>query len=116
MIDTPIEMGWVKVVPLGSWRPGRNHVEISALLPTSEDLACDTSVREQPQKRFLFLNSTEIRVPQFARALRVSTVSRGGLLAACPGSAFTVPGPVSRAAGSAGFSGAALGSGAIGVR
>lgn len=56
-------------LPLGRWRPGRNRVEITALLPTASDQACDEA--EVERKRFLFLNETSLTFPRLARALRL---------------------------------------------
>ncbi|WP_246696745.1 cellulose biosynthesis cyclic di-GMP-binding regulatory protein BcsB [Methylobacterium planeticum] len=61
----PIALG------LDLWRPGRNHVDITALLPSEADRTCDTANPSDDHKRFLFLNSSTVKVPQLARALRV---------------------------------------------
>jgi hypothetical protein len=76
-------------LPLGLWRPGRNSVEISAFLPNSADLACDTRPLDEPRSRFLLLNATEVHIPRLARALRVPdlAVSTGGALP------YLLPGP-----------------------
>ena len=65
-------------LPLSRWRPGRNRVEIKALLPTASDRACGEGPARQ---RFLILNRSTLAVPPLARAMRVpdlaSTLGRG---------------------------------------
>lgn len=56
-------------LPLGRWRPGRNRIDISALLPAAQDRVC--SEDEAERKRFLFLNETKLVLPRLARALRL---------------------------------------------
>lgn len=58
-------------LPLDLWRPGRNHVDVKALLATESDRTCDTANPSDEQKRFLFLNTSTLKVPPLARALRV---------------------------------------------
>ncbi|AWN41776.1 cellulose biosynthesis cyclic di-GMP-binding regulatory protein BcsB [Methylobacterium durans] len=58
-------------LPLDLWRPGRNHVDVRALLPTEADRTCDTANPADEQKRFLLLNTSSLKVPPLARALRV---------------------------------------------
>ncbi|MCI4678432.1 cellulose biosynthesis cyclic di-GMP-binding regulatory protein BcsB [Rhodoblastus acidophilus] len=58
-------------LPLGFLRPGLNRIEIQAQLPTAADAACDPLAAIANKKRFLFLDSTTIRIPQLARIGRV---------------------------------------------
>ncbi|WP_244537385.1 cellulose biosynthesis cyclic di-GMP-binding regulatory protein BcsB [Methylobacterium pseudosasicola] len=70
----------VMPLPLSRWRPGRNHVEITALLPSAADRACEDGSAER--KRFLFLNDTTLTLPPLARALRLpdlAATTSGGL-------------------------------------
>ncbi|MEE7494524.1 cellulose biosynthesis cyclic di-GMP-binding regulatory protein BcsB [Methylobacterium oryzae] len=75
-------------LPFSLWRPGVNHVEISAQLPNAADQACDTLSPAAKQARFLFLDRSRIEIPSFARAARSPD------LAAIKGGAvpFVVPG------------------------
>ncbi len=52
---------------LGAFRPGLNRIEISAQVPTPEDATCDPTRAAEAQKRFLLLDSTQLRMPQLAR-------------------------------------------------
>ncbi|ACA14691.1 conserved hypothetical protein [Methylobacterium sp. 4-46] len=56
-------------LPLGRWRPGRNRVDVTALLPAASDRACSDA--EADRKRFLFLGETKVAFPRLARALRL---------------------------------------------
>ncbi|MGH1588720.1 cellulose biosynthesis cyclic di-GMP-binding regulatory protein BcsB [Methylobacterium phyllosphaerae] len=70
----------VMPLPLSRWRPGRNHVEITALLPSATDRTCADSGADR--KRFLFLNDTTLTLPPLARALRLpdlAVTTSGGL-------------------------------------
>ncbi|MBX9761122.1 MAG: cellulose biosynthesis cyclic di-GMP-binding regulatory protein BcsB [Beijerinckiaceae bacterium] len=58
-------------LPLGSMRPGLNRIEIEAQLPVAADRSCDTLAAISGPKRFLFLDSTEIELPQIARIARM---------------------------------------------
>ena len=58
-------------LPLGFFRPGLNRVEIQAQLPNAADAACDPLNALSPAKRFLFLDSTRIRIPRLARIARM---------------------------------------------
>ncbi|XYD11732.1 cellulose biosynthesis cyclic di-GMP-binding regulatory protein BcsB [Methylobacterium sp. NMS12] len=75
-------------LPFSLWRPGVNHVEISAQLPNAADQVCDTLSPAAKQARFLFLDRSRIEIPHFARAARSPD------LAAIKGGAvpFVVPG------------------------
>jgi hypothetical protein len=70
----------VMPLPLGRWRPGRNHIEVTALLPSAADRTCEDGGAER--KRFLFLNDTTLTLPPLARALRLpdlAATTSGGL-------------------------------------
>ncbi|MEH3148513.1 MAG: cellulose biosynthesis cyclic di-GMP-binding regulatory protein BcsB [Methylobacterium frigidaeris] len=58
-------------LPLSLWDPGRNHVEIAALVPSPRDATCDTLAAGDEPKRFLFLNSSRLEIPALARAVRI---------------------------------------------
>ncbi|MGO9392719.1 cellulose biosynthesis cyclic di-GMP-binding regulatory protein BcsB [Rhodoblastus sp.] len=58
-------------LPLGYFRPGLNRIEIEAQLPAAEDSACDPLASIANRKRFLFLDSTQIRIPHLARIGRM---------------------------------------------
>lgn len=75
-------------LPFSLWRPGVNHVEISAQLPNAADQVCDTLSPAAKQARFLFLDRSRVEIPHFARAARSPD------LAAIKGGAvpFVVPG------------------------
>ncbi|WP_246664542.1 cellulose biosynthesis cyclic di-GMP-binding regulatory protein BcsB [Rhodoblastus acidophilus] len=54
-------------LPLGFFRPGLNRIEIAAQVPTPEDLVCDPVKMLEAKKRFLLLDSTQLRLPDLAR-------------------------------------------------
>ena len=54
-------------LPLGYFHPGLNRIEITAELPSASDAACDPLAAIANKKRFLFLDSTRIRIPELAR-------------------------------------------------
>lgn len=58
-------------LPLGAMRPGLNRIEIEAQLPIASDRACDPLAATAGAKRFLFLDSTTIELPQIARIARM---------------------------------------------
>ena len=58
-------------LPLGYFRPGLNRIEIAAELPKADDGVCDPLAAIADKKRFLFLDTTQIRIPQLARIARV---------------------------------------------
>ena len=58
-------------LPLGYFRPGLNRIEIEAQLPAPEDAACDPLASIAAKKRFLFLDSTTLRIPELARIGRM---------------------------------------------
>jgi hypothetical protein len=62
-------------LPLGELRPGLNRVEISAQLPMAADANCDPLSVINGKKRFLFLDSTSIQIPNLARIGRVPDLS-----------------------------------------
>jgi len=77
-------------LPFSLWRPGVNHVEISAQLPNAADQTCDTLSPAAKQARFLFLDRSRIEIPHFARAARSPD------LAAIKGGAVPFVGPGQR--------------------
>ena len=71
-------------LPLSRWRPGRNRVEIKALLPTTSDRVCEEGAA---RRRFLLLDRSTLTVPPLARALRLPDLAAtlaGGLPTAAP--------------------------------
>jgi hypothetical protein len=58
-------------LPLGSMQPGLNRIEIEAHLPMESDSACDPMAAMSGANRFLFLDATEIEMPQIARIARM---------------------------------------------
>ena len=71
-------------LPLSRWRPGRNRVEIRALLPTASDRVCEEGAA---RRRFLLLDRSTLTVPSLARALRLPDLAAtlaGGLTKAAP--------------------------------
>jgi len=60
---------------LGALRPGLNRIEIQALVPHRDDKSCDLSRFINADKRFLFLNSSEIILPQIAHIARLPDLS-----------------------------------------
>jgi cellulose synthase operon protein B len=62
-------------LPLGELRPGLNRIEIFAQLPMESDANCDPLSVIQGGKRFLFLDSTSIEIPNLARIGRVPDLS-----------------------------------------
>jgi hypothetical protein len=54
-------------LPLGFFRPGLNRIEIAAQVPTPEDATCDSTKALEAKKRFLLLESTQLRLPDLAR-------------------------------------------------
>lgn len=58
-------------LPLGLMRPGLNRIEIEALVPSQSDASCDPLDAIKGRKRFLFLDSTELVLPQIARIARM---------------------------------------------
>jgi hypothetical protein len=62
-------------LPLGFFRPGLNRIEIAAQVPTPGDAVCDPTKMLQEKKRFLLLDSTELRIPDLARIGRAPDLS-----------------------------------------
>jgi cellulose synthase operon protein B len=58
-------------LPLGFFRPGLNRVEIEAHVPKAGDDGCDPLSALNASKRFLFLDETELELPQLARVARM---------------------------------------------
>lgn len=58
-------------LPLGLMRPGLNRIEIEALVPNESDASCDPLGAIKARKRFLFLDTTELILPQIARIARM---------------------------------------------
>ncbi|KQQ26393.1 cellulose synthase [Methylobacterium sp. Leaf123] len=66
-------------LPLSRWRPGRNRVEIRALLPTASDRVCEEGAAP---RRFMLLDRSSMTVPRLAQALRLPDLAAtlgGGL-------------------------------------
>lgn len=55
-------------VPMTNFRPGRNEIEIELLLQTAADLECAPGLTGTAPPRFLFSNTTQFNIPDFARA------------------------------------------------
>ncbi len=68
-------------VPLGSLRPGLNHVVVEAELGTAADKGCDASATVAAAaggtggKRFALLDSTAVELPAIARIARMPSLS-----------------------------------------
>jgi hypothetical protein len=82
-------------LPLSRWRPGRNKVEVRALLPAPSDRACEGG---STKNRFLLLDRSTLAVPQLARAIRLPDLAAtlgGGLPKVAPGQRprLVVPAP-----------------------
>lgn len=60
---------------LGMLRPGLNRIEIQALLPTEDDRSCDALRALSGDKRFLFLDTSEIIFPPVAHIGRLPDLS-----------------------------------------
>jgi hypothetical protein len=66
-------------LPLSRWRPGRNRVEIRALLPAASDRVCEEG---SARRRFMLLERSSMTVPRLAQALRLPDLAAtlgGGL-------------------------------------
>jgi hypothetical protein len=62
-------------LPLGFLKPGLNRIEIEAHVPTHDDADCDPLGALRAAKRFLFLDETEIELPEIARIARMPDLS-----------------------------------------
>lgn len=58
-------------LPLGFLKPGLNRIEIEAHVPTRGDADCDPLDALRAAKRFLFLDETEIELPEIASIARM---------------------------------------------
>jgi cellulose synthase operon protein B len=67
--------GQVIHMPLGAFRPGRNHLEIEAQLPTHADQTCDTLAAIEGKERFLILGESTLTIPKLARIARFPGLS-----------------------------------------
>jgi cellulose synthase operon protein B len=67
--------GQIIHMPLGAFRPGRNHIEIEAQLPTRADQACDTLAAIDAKERFLILGASTLTIPTLARIARFPNLS-----------------------------------------
>lgn len=68
-------------LPLGLMRPGLNRIEVEAMVPSESDASCDPLDAIKARKRFLFLDTTELVLPQIARIARMpdlAVTSTGG--------------------------------------
>ena len=54
-------------IPLGLLRPGRNDIELEAILPHRDDASCAPDVLLKPHKRLLIVSSSRLEMPQIAR-------------------------------------------------
>ena len=67
--------------PLGVLHPGLNRIGLEAQLPMPEDAGCETTSAADAKKRFLFLDDTEIVIPEIARVAlspNLSITATGG--------------------------------------
>ncbi len=62
-------------VPLGSLRPGVNHVIVEAQTPDIGDKACDVKHVMDGRKRFVLFDSSELVMPALARVGRMPNLS-----------------------------------------
>jgi hypothetical protein len=62
-------------VPLGSLRPGVNHVIVEAQTPDSGDKACDVKHVMDGRKRFVLFDNSELVMPALARVGRMPNLS-----------------------------------------
>ena len=54
-------------MPLTAFRPGRNHIEIEAQVPSQADGECDTLASIGAKERFLILGTSTLTLPRLAR-------------------------------------------------
>lgn len=62
-------------VPLGSLRPGVNHVIVEAQTPDAGDKACDVKHVMDGRKRFVLFDKSELVMPALARVGRMPNLS-----------------------------------------
>ena len=62
-------------VPLTHLRPGLNHIQIEAQLPSGTDAACEAAATLAAKKRFVLLDSTTVEMPSIARIARLPALS-----------------------------------------
>ena len=62
-------------VPLGSLRPGVNHVIVEAQTPDAGDKACDVKHVMDGRKRFVLFDTSELVMPAIARVGRMPNLS-----------------------------------------
>ena len=62
-------------VPLGSLRPGVNHVIVEAQTPDPGDKACDVKHVMDGRKRFVLFDNSELVMPSLARVGRMPNLS-----------------------------------------
>jgi len=55
-------------IPMTNFRPGRNEIEIEVNLLTEADGVCPPGLTQRAPERFLFSNTTQLVIPDFARA------------------------------------------------
>ena len=67
--------GQIIHMPLSAFRPGRNHIEIEAQLPTHADESCDTLAAIGAKERFLILGTSTLTIPNLARIARFPNLS-----------------------------------------
>lgn len=61
-------------LPLRSFRPGNNKVELLAELPVDADGACAPEARDDTAPRFILLKETKIEIPALARIGRLPDI------------------------------------------
>jgi hypothetical protein len=62
-------------VPLGSLRPGVNHVVVEAQTPDAGDAACDVKHVMDGRKRFVLFDTSELIMPPLARVGRMPNLA-----------------------------------------
>lgn len=62
-------------VTMRHFRPGSNHIEIEAILRAKSDVACLPGTAPSAEPRFALFNSSEFRMPDFARIAELPNLS-----------------------------------------
>ena len=62
-------------VPLSHLRPGFNHVQIEAQVPTTADKQCDAAATIAGQRRFVLLDDTTLELPSIARIAHLPSLA-----------------------------------------
>ncbi len=66
-------------VPLGTMRPGTNHIELEAQLSNPGDAKCDVQDTLDAPKRFMLLEKSELQMPPIARIAHFPNLSATAL-------------------------------------